>query len=536
MYRILLGDDEGIMLDSLRRVIEANYGNECEVYCAKTGRQVIEYAQAYAPDICLVDIHMPGISGIQAIREIQKFNQSVIFIIITAYDKFDYAQEAVNLGVMEFLTKPVNKKRILEIVDKAMQRVDERRQKTQDELSIREKLETVIPMIEGGYINNLLLQEDFRTYQDDYRQLLDIQEEYGYIMVLSFGDLEPDGSLGNAVGASVRAGKEYSFFREIVQLYFHCIVGPIMGNSIVLLVPWNSEKMNYEERLSTLQSARDMVHKLEDKSDFHFRCGIGRPAAFQVGMKNSYREAMKALRENNSHVAHIEDLPVAQKYDGEYPRRLEDLFLKHALEKDVPGTLDMAERLFEWMLSQDSAQREDMEVKLLELVILLEKEAFMSGDVRYGYRYRGSYIRQIQECADMGQLRSWFLRKVKEVCRNIEKSKEEETSSLVGKARKYITENFMKDITLDDVSRQVDISPYYFSKLFKQETGQNFIEYLTQIRIGKAKELLSGSQLSIKEICAQAGYADPNYFSRIFKKQEGITPREFREKTEGAYA
>ena len=101
---------------------------------------------------------------------------------------------------------------------------------------------------------------------------------------------------------------------------------------------------------------------------------------------------------------------------------------------------------------------------------------------------------------------------------------------MIDRAKEYIEENFRRDISLDDVSREVDISPYYFSKLFKQETGRNFIEHLTEIRLKNARDLLQNSQLSIKEICVQSGYSDPNYFSRIFKKYEGVTPSEFRER------
>ena len=75
----------------------------------------------------------------------------------------------------------------------------------------------------------------------------------------------------------------------------------------------------------------------------------------------------------------------------------------------------------------------------------------------------------------------------------------------------------------------MNISPYYFSKLFKEEAGENFIEYLTKVRIAHAKELLRNPALSIKEICILSGYSDPNYFSRIFKKQEGVTPSEYRD-------
>ena len=204
-----------------------------------------------------------------------------------------------------------------------------------------------------------------------------------------------------------------------------------------------------------------MVHKFENRIDSMFRCGIGRVK--ELGsVKESFKEAVVALRESTSHVVHIEDVPAAQKYDGEYPRDLEIRYQKRILEKDAAGAMNCAEGFFEWMHSQQAVTREDIEIKILEMVM--------------------------------------------------------------------DAENFRRDISLDDVSREVDISPYYFSKLFKQETGKNFIEYLTEIRLKNARELLQDSRLSIKEICAQSGYGDPNYFSRIFKKYEGVTPSEFRER------
>ena len=143
MFRILVADDEGIMLESIKSIILSNFGSECQVACVKTGRAVIEQAEAFRPDIAIVDIQMPGLSGIQAIREVRRFNSSMVFIIITAYDKFSYAQEAVNLGVMEFITKPVNKKKILDVCIRAMHQVEEARKKLSDDLKIREKLELV---------------------------------------------------------------------------------------------------------------------------------------------------------------------------------------------------------------------------------------------------------------------------------------------------------------------------------------------------------------------------------------------------------
>ncbi len=529
MYRILLADDEGIMLESLKTIIESNFGNECEIHCAKSGRVVVEQAQAYPPDICFMDIQMPGISGIQAIREIKKFNSSTVFVIITAYDKFNYAKEAINLGVMDFLTKPVNKKVILETCMKAMEKVDSARQKRSDDLRIREKLETVVPMIESGYINNILLQDDFSTYQDNYTDLLDIRQKYGYMMVLEFGDSMENGILSNAVGASVKANRFYSTFREITRGFFECLVGPIMGNRIVLLVPYEKDTEDYEDRVAIVIRARNMVHKLENRIDSIFRCGIGRVKEFG-SVKESFQEAVVALRESTSHVVHIEDVPVAQKYDGEYPRDLESRYQKRILEKDAAGALNCADSFFEWMRKQNAVTREDVEIKILEMVMDAERRAFFAGAMKYNFNYRRSYIREIQACPNMESLKNWFLDKTREICTKMENSREKEELSIIEKARAYINENFSRDISLDDVSREADISPYYFSKLFKQETGKNFIEYLTEARLRHARDLLKNSQYSIKEICARSGYSDPNYFSRIFKKSEGVTPSEFRER------
>ena len=128
------------------------------------------------------------------------------------------------------------------------------------------------------------------------------------------------------------------------------------------------------------------------------------------------------------------------------------------------------------------------------------------------------------------ELWNWFQDKIVNACQDVKGKKKESSLSVIDKAKAYIQTHYQKDISLDDVSREVDISPYYFSKLFKEETGQNFIEYLTQIRMDCAKQLMENkAELSMKEICLACGYQDPNYFSRIFKKNTGLTPTEYRE-------
>ena len=103
MYKIMLADDEGIVIDSLKFIIEKEFKDTCEVQYAKTGRSVIELAESFRPDVAVMDIQMPGINGIDAMKEIRRSNNHTVFIVMSAYDKFDYAKEAIKLGVMSTL-------------------------------------------------------------------------------------------------------------------------------------------------------------------------------------------------------------------------------------------------------------------------------------------------------------------------------------------------------------------------------------------------------------------------------------------------
>lgn len=533
MYRVLLADDEGIMLESLKSIIKKNFGNECEIATAKTGRAVVELAETFRPDIAFMDIQMPGINGIQAIREIRKFNQSTRIVIITAYDKFDYAKEAINLGVIEYLTKPVNRRVIVEVLEKAMQSIDEERKKRSDNLKIQEKLEIVIPIVENGFVNSMILQQEETADLQYYQTLLDIKEKYAYIVLLQFGIDNGNGILTTPVGMSVKAQSIYGDLRSICKEFFPCISGPIMTSRMVLVVPCEkeeNEEKEYSERIQVIEDARNMVRKLGQKLDARFRAGIGKTYPIEE-LKQSYREAYRALSESSSSVAHAEDFVTRGSYVGDFPEETERQMFSLIQKADWNGACEKANVFFDWMIRNYYDDLSDIQLKVLEIVIIAEKEGFMNGGIEaYHFSSRKEYLPMVLSCKDYDELRTWFLTRLEAVCRQIAANREGRVESVVSKAKSYIDENFSRELSLDEVSRVVDMSPYYFSKLFKEEAGENFIEYLTRRRIEKAKELLKDPALSVKEICVMSGYSDPNYFSRIFKKWTDESPSGYRER------
>lgn len=530
MYKILLADDEGIVLDSLKFIISKNFGESCIIRTAKSGRQVIELSQEFVPDIAFVDIQMPGIKGIDAIREVRTFNKKCQFIIMSAYDKFQFAQEAINLGVIEYLTKPASREKIVATLEKAMKNIDLDRSKRSQDLMIREKLEAVVPLIENGFINQLLFQEDFAPYLDRYQELLNFHEDYGWIMTLEYGDSLEDGTMENPVGSTVHLQKYHLAFREIIKEFFPTsIIGPVMASHVSVFIPHKASEISYEERIHDIESSRNMVRKLKKQIDLKFRCGIGN--LYPITEQNkSYEESTRSLRaDNKSSVVHLKDIKMELEYEPDYPADLEAQLFDSVRKGDSSNAGRIANQFFDWMLQNYSDYPQSIRTKALEFVIWAERELFLKGAVPYGFLCRKDYLDTILACSTYEELRHWYLRKIGDAADKVSQAKEEKETSLIGKAKQYIQQNFSKELPLEEVSRYVDLSPYYFTKLFKEETGQTFVEYLTELRIRRAKEMLRNPSSSIKEICIEAGYSDPNYFSRIFKKVTGMTPTEYRE-------
>jgi len=335
MYRILVADDEGIMLEAFKNVISSTFGDSCIVETAKTGRAVTEIAETFHPDIVFMDIHMPGINGIQAMREIRKFNTTALFYVVSAYDKFDYAKEAIDLGVERYLTKPISKAKIIAAVEEATAKVDTKRNQRSNLLRIQEKLETVIPVVENSFVGSLLFQQEMQV-ADYYQQLLDIEEKQGYVMIIQFGQSYENGRLVSPVGMNVKAQDFYAELRDIVKSSFSCAVGSIMSNRIPIVVPCALSENPYEERIDLVEQARSLITRLEDRIEAKFRVGIGRVREMQE-MERSYREALRALNGSKSRVIHIEDLSQNGVYDEEFPVEMEKNIFRYLEEGKEKG-------------------------------------------------------------------------------------------------------------------------------------------------------------------------------------------------------
>ena len=407
MYRIMLADDEGIVIDSFSYLLKEEFGDDVIIEYGKTGRSVIELAERFRPDIAVMDIRMPGINGIDAIREIRKINSQVVFIVCSAYDKFDYAKEAINLGVMEYLNKPVDRTKFIETIKKAMSNIDRDREKRTMELETKEKLETVVPIIESGLIYNLLFQDFFKDDLVNFNKLLEIEEEYGYMIVLVFGDEQEGSFMTNAVGTSVRVQNSVRDLRDIIKGYTGGIVGPVMANKIAIFVPTDKNEFDYNERINLIETCRLMVRRLNRELDIKFRAGIGSIKPLDK-MAASYNEGVDSLTLSTESVVHADDLVIGCGYEENYPIDTENNLIEGVRRGDLNMAINAAGQFFDWMIENYKDYESDVKVKTLEFVIWAEHLGYSKGGKTYRFRSREDYLPYINSVNDYDELRKWY--------------------------------------------------------------------------------------------------------------------------------
>lgn len=486
MYKIILADDEGLVLSSLRYIIEGRYGDQCELFMVKSGRDLLRVAEQENADVAFVDIYMPGINGLQAISAMQQSAQSCKIIVLSAYDQFDFAQEALSLGAELYLTKPFTADDILTALAKVLRQVDLERTQRDQELDIWEKLERVEPLLEASLIYSMLFREPKNDSTRAIKDFLNYHEDYGQILLIEWGDESlDDGRLTNPRGAGVKV-----------------------------------ERLH--ERLAAL------LDKISKQFDISCRAAFGALRSVDK-IAESLELAEKALKIADSPISHADDLPIVCAYQEDYPIDLEDELFEAIEAGDANLATQMGGRFFDWMQNSYPEDEANIRLKTLEFVLFAERMAYLSGGMTYRFSSRGDYLDCVTKQADYGQLREWFLGKIEEACRHIAGRQEQQLDGLAAEMKAYIDSHYQEGISLEDLSLALNVSSYYCSKLFKDKTGQGFVEYVTECRIDEAKRLLADRNIPIKDVCARVGYSDPNYFSRIFKKACGLTPSEFRE-------
>lgn len=526
MMKLLIADDEYLVIDSLKYIVERFVRNVEVVGTAKSGREAIEKAMELKPDIVFMDIHMPGIDGIEAIKQIKAINNDMVFVIITAYEYFNYAKEAISLGVHDYLLKPINRGKVAETLEEICEEIDLRREAVQREILLKEKINKVIPHLEGQFIYSQLFDGNAVKDVAFYEEVFGMKISHGYVMMAIIEDVENHGQQ-EGMRISLDKQKFYNIFSYELKNLCQCLIGPPLLDKLVAYIPAEESVDAYETRNMSIGIASRLAEKINPSVDVKYTIGIGRSYDISNFSKSCNEANMSASLKGDDCVIHYEDIMTSGKRMDMYPENEEKELIRKLLSDDREGALDTFERIFLWLIMNYKEDTDRIKSRMIELSFLIKRSVPYCSETE---NIRAQvFLNNVLKAQDIRELKAACRENLEQIISDMRQVREIEINSLSARVKKYIAENFHRDISMDDAAKETNLSYHYFSKFFKDSTGKSFVEYLTELRIDKSKELLRETGDSIKEICYKTGYSDPNYYCKIFKKVTGMTPTEYRD-------
>jgi two-component system response regulator YesN len=522
MIKLLIVDDEAIERIALQKIVEKGIEGIQVIGQADNGSRAIEMAVEYEPDLILMDIQMPGIGGLEAIKKIKELKPMIKFIMVTAYDSFDYVRQALRLEVKDYLLKPSKAQLIVETVQKVVSEIHMEKQVQEHRKEEKLKLERLMPVVEADLVTQLLFDHVHEIHLDEMLKFLSVGETSRFfVAVVSI--LPESVSEKNSIESlnelnHVKADELYRAVKEQFHMSAKGWIGPMSGKQIPIIV-FNDAQRSYRSQAAYL--VRKLVQLSYALHSTRMFIGIGGQYSSLKEVRSSYHEALLAsinldlaakhniyeatLRHTDAHLLSAD----VEKRIVEEARRGNWSFIGHEL-------LQIGHRYEAAGKSVVEAQQKIYELLFVVSRLLLDMGVQSDPSAVFSQMSTFQHLRtQAADC-------------INEMSKAYFEVKNQLEPDVMLQIKQYIREHSNEDISLEMISETVRLSPFYVSKMFKEQFGTNYIDFLTDCRMEKAKDLLADPDKSLKEITYDIGYNNPNYFSRVFKRTTGVSPTDYR--------
>lgn len=542
MFKLLVVEDEEMIRSKILNNVDWKGNGFTEVYEAEDGVDALGIIKSKDIDIVVTDIQMPKMDGIELIRQIKDYNKNIKVVVISGYAEFEYAKESIKLSVKDYILKPFITKNLLDIVNKVKEEIIRERNEMLEIENMRRQLRENKKQLQEKLFNDLLnnnfignIDNDLRYLElsrikglqyfvvvlniDNFSEIIDeSDEEQKYIYNLTLFNwvkkfLNDYGSIDK-----IFSGFKLEYF--IINYKIDQIV-LIFYNDVLEITPILEELIN--------RSSKDIGLKLT--------AGIGNVYSSLRDMYVSYKEACSAAMLSCIHGKGIVYSFNDMNFDNKMYSKQLHMLVDNRLYDDLKiGAFDKVKKDIINIITEIKNSMLEMEAvnTIINNIILLSCKAI--NELGYNvFDIFGSSFNpyfDIKNINDLTELEEWFFSFFHKINDYITDKRSNRNKQLILEIKEYIDHNYYKNINLTTLSKRYNISSGYLSILFSEMTGQNFIDYLTNLRIQKAKELLKSTDLRIYEIAEKVGYRDAYYFSTAFKKVVGINPTEYRETLE----
>lgn len=525
MYKILVVDDEFRVCKMLEKFINKS-GLDLQVIASvNNGKDAFEIISKESPDIVVTDIRMPIFDGIELVKRVRAAGNNCDFIFISGYREFEYAHSAISYGVRHYLLKPINKQDFLNSLTKIIQSLD----CAENAGGSSDKPHNVLPSATLGIRHSLLkalCRNDgitLTSIEECNRRFLYTFRE-GRFQVFT-GVLDSGNECTDYLSSTLAGAMD-----NIIHILNKFYAGRLFEKEYYIedrLLFWliNYDPQNTDLENSVAHVFGEINQMLDRQGDLRFSLAVSPPAKCIQELPGAAALAADALkcriRIGNGRIIFADTLSYP---DAPLAPMQAETVIKYLEADDMEALLTAFGRLLEQSRRQTLHPKYKIDI-LLTLYKTLEdyvsKYSYLN-EVNTDALYKVILTAKTEQSMD-----SAFMDTLSGLLSHIVSAKQNVDMLPIKNAKEYISAHIDKPLTLLDVADHVHLTPNYFSTLFKNETGSNYLDYLIALRIEKAKELLL-TELPLSEVCKRVGYPDVKYFSKIFKKKVGLKPLDYK--------
>jgi len=535
-YRILIIDDEPVVREGISETIDWHaHGFELVGAC-RDGREGLQAVEELRPDVVLTDICMPFVDGLELAGAIGDEYPATKVLLLTGHDEFEYAQAAIKLKVRDFLLKPITADEIRRVLDALRAEMDEERDRRENLEKLAEQVKASLPVYRERFLNRLVGNTIPEVERDRVFGLLDL-DLTGPVFIALVVDPDPMVS----PGPEERVPDDQLFGLAVHDLVRR-VVGDMSG-AVSFSTP--------QEKVVVLLSDTDAgsavpaaIAVAEQISEHTIRelgrtvsIGVGEGRSDEAAVMRTFQDAQAALDYRfvlgPGHIITVQQarggVPDSGFSEGSDSR---ELFLQMV----KTGTADEASKAIQRVVGSLRAEKEDIERCVVFMYRLLADTINALEDIGVTYSdvptLGNNPFEQLTKMKTLGEMERWFSRVVSEALEILDSRRLQHSHRKALEAKEFIDTHFADPgLSLQQVCTSLAVSKSYLSPIFKARTGMTFVEYVTHLRMEEAKKLLRSEFLKVYEIAEKVGFRDAHYFSLTFKKQTGLTPREFQDTT-----
>lgn len=533
LYRIILVDDEEEVRKGIIKKINWEDAGFRVVGDAENGEDALEKIENLEPDVVLTDIKMPYMDGLTLTEKIRQKYPSIKVLIFSGFDDFEYAKQAIKLNVTEYILKPVNVEELTLILKRIKHNLDEEIQQKRDVNLLRQSYKNSLPVIREHFLNDLiqgnLQEEPIEEKLAEYDIPISAAQKWA-VAVIDIEDKIFDET------------RELSFHeeQELIPISVHRLVEEklkeycrfvLFNASSEMVAIVAIDRHNSQTGLTAILG--DICKEARRILEVPITIGIGHSCTSLSEISLSFRSAMNALgykaiigSGSTIYINDVEPLHYGKLlFDGK-----EESELIAAIKFGPDEKIDtVVEQIVNKMgdAKVHTRQYQAYILSVLNCVIRLTQQYDLALPEVLGEEI--DFMGLSEKMQKREEFHQWLHTAAYSMNQAINKERDNTTKNIINQAKQYILDNYQNpDLSVEMICRHLHMSPAYFSTMFKKETGQAYIAYLTEIRLNKAVELLNTTDDKTYIIAAKVGYQEQNYFSYVFKKQFGISPTKYR--------